>query len=128
MQLAENLPKITWIRSTHGRGAPDYFVSIRVYEKRASIALPSATLAHLRWSVGDRVEIGFIDSGIYLRLSTSDTAYRIHSSGRRKDGSHSSGRLDFNTPEGFPLIPGAVVTVDKKDAIKTGDMLGLVIR
>lgn len=127
MQLAENLPKITWIRSTNGRGAPDYFASIRVYKKRTSIGLPAATLDSLRWRVGDHVEIGFIDSAVYVRLSTGENAYKIYGSGRRKDGSYSSGRLEFNTPEGFPLIPGAVVTVDEKDAIKTGDMLGLVI-
>lgn len=127
MQLAENLPKITWIRPTNVCAIPNYFASIRVYEKRASIALPSATLDHLRWRVGDRVEIGFIDSAIYLRLSTSRSAYKIYGNGRRKDGSYSSSRLEFSPPEGFPLIPGAVVAVDEKDAIKTGDMLGLVI-
>ena len=106
---------ITWVRPNRSRATicpEDQYISVG-WAKSKNVPNPQITInifepamKDLRWLVGDRLDVGFDESFIYLRRSSSG-AYKLTSATAVKNsqmiGTSTSARIAFTRPTGFPF-------------------------
>lgn len=106
---------ITWVTPKRPRSAPmgrDYYVSVgwakskNAPNPQITIYLFEDAMKDFRWVVGDKIEVGFDDSFIYLRRSNTGP-YRLTSASGKKvndvAGTATRSRVAFTAPQNFPF-------------------------
>ena len=107
---------ITWVTPKRPRGVNShrgqFYVSIgwskskNVKNHQITIYVFEDAMRDFRWVVGDKLEIGFDDSFIYMRRS-NDGPYRLTSAtGQKVDeviGKPTRARVAFTKPQDFPF-------------------------